>query len=225
MRRSARDQREDTSALDHPLTQAVLTCLQVLLKNKTIEDIQSGKVTLLFRRWKKCGVKTGGTQMTQRGVIGIDAVDVIDESKITEKDAKAAGFDSKRELLDQLVDRRGREETQLYRIKVRYIGEDPRKALRANADLSDKEISDIINKLRALDARSKRGNWTLGYLQMIHDQPNTHAAILAAQVGLDIPTFKPWVRKLKALGLTESLRPGYRLSPRGEKVLAAMRNN
>ena len=40
-------------------------------------------------------------------------------------------------------------------------------------------------------------------------------AILAEQIGLDIPHFKPWVRKLKALGLTESLRPGYRLSPRG----------
>ena len=54
---------------------------------------------------------------------------------------------------------------------------------------------------------------------MIRDQPNTHAAILAEQIGLTIPTFKPWIRKLKALGLTESLRPGYRLSPRGEKVL------
>jgi hypothetical protein len=62
------------------------------------------------------------------------------------------------------------------------------------------------------------------YLQMIHDQPNTHAAILAKQIGLDIPSFKPWVRKLKALGLTESLSPGYRLSPRGEKVLKALRN-
>jgi hypothetical protein len=59
---------------------------------------------------------------------------------------------------------------------------------------------------------------------MIHDQPNTHAAILAGQIGLDIPTFKPWVRKLKALGLTESLRPGYRLSPRGHKVLEALRH-
>jgi hypothetical protein len=58
---------------------------------------------------------------------------------------------------------------------------------------------------------------------MIHDQPNTHAQILAEQIGLTIPTFKPWVRKLKALGLTESLRPGYRLSPRGQKVLKALR--
>ncbi|MFN6964499.1 MAG: ASCH domain-containing protein [Pyrinomonadaceae bacterium] len=193
----------------------------MLLKNKTIEDIRAGRVTLLFRRWKKCGVRAGGTQMTQLGVIGIDAVDAVRESKITAKDAKAAGFATKQELLHQLYERDG-EQTELYRIKVRYIGEDPRRALRVKAELSDRELDEIIDKLRALDAHSKRGEWTQVYLQMIHDQPNTHAAILAGQIGLDIPTFKPWVRKLKALGLTESLRPGYRLSPRGEKVLAKM---
>lgn len=194
----------------------------MLLKNKTIDDIKSGNVTLLFRRWKKCGVKAGGTQMTQRGVVGIDAVDVVDEAKITLKEAKAAGFETRQQLLDQLYDRDG-EPCELYRLKVRFVGEDPRKKLRAKATLSDKELKEIIGKLRALDANGKRGNWTELYLQMIHDQPNTHAAILAAQIGLDIPTFKPWVRKLKALSLTESLRPGYRLSPRGEKVLDALR--
>jgi inactivated superfamily I helicase len=194
----------------------------MLIKNAILDEIKAGRITLMFRRWKKCGVKVGGTQMTQRGVIGIDAVDVVDEAKITAKDAKAAGFASRQELIDQLYDRDG-EECQLYRLKVRYIGEDPRKTLRINADLSDNELNDIIEKLRQLDNRSHRGNWTQLYLQMIHDQPNTHAAILAAQTGLDIPTFKPWVRKLKALGLTESLRPGYRLSPRGEKVLEALR--
>ena len=84
-------------------------------------------------------------------------------------------------------------------------------------------MDEIISKLRKLDENSQRGNWTQLYLQMIHDLPNTHAAKLAASIGLDIPHFKPWVRKLKALGLTESLRPGYRLSPRGQKVLEAMR--
>jgi len=194
----------------------------MLLTNKVLDQIKAGNITLIFRRWKRAGVKAGGTQMTQRGVIGIDEVDVLEESKITAKDAKAAGFATKQELIDQLYDRDG-EECELYRIKVRYIGEDPRKALRTNADLSDKELNDIIEKLRRLDTGSQRGNWTQLYLQMIHDQPNIHAAILAAQIGLDIPTFKPWVRKLKALGLTESLRPGYRLSPRGEKVLSELR--
>ncbi len=193
----------------------------MLIKNIVLDDIKAGKISLIFRRWKKPGVKAGGTQMTQRGVLAIDSVDVVTERKITNEDAIAAGFASKKELLAQLVERD--EPTEIYRIAVRFAGDDPRKELRQNADLSADEIAEIIAKLRKLDAGSKRGNWTQMYLQLIHDQPNTHAAILAEQIGLDIPRFKPWVRKLKALGLTESLRPGYRLSPRGRTVLDAMR--
>jgi len=191
----------------------------MLLKNKTIEGIQSGKITLIFRRWKKAGVKKGGTQMTQLGVVGIDDVKVVSENEITDRDAKKAGYGSKSELLEQMYDR----DEDIYKIKVHWVGEDPRKALRTNDKLTKKDIDEIIGKLGRLDQNSQRGNWTRLYLQMIHDQPNTHAAILAGQIGLTIPTFKPWVRKLKALGLTESLRPGYRLSPRGQKVLAELR--
>lgn len=194
----------------------------MLIKNVVLDDIKAGRISLIFRRWKKAGVRAGGTQMTQRGVLAIDSVDVVTESKITEADATAAGFETKKDLLAQLHEREG-EVTEIYRIGVRFAGEDPRKVLREQAELSPDEIAEIIAKLRKLDAGGKRGPWTKLYLQMIHDQPNTHAAILAEQIGLDIPRFKPWVRKLKALGLTESLRPGYRLSPRGRKVLDAMR--
>ena len=193
----------------------------MLIKNVVLDDIKAGRITLIFRRWKRPGVKAGGTQMTQRGVLAIDSVEVVTEHNITNEDAIAAGSASKKELLEQLIERD--EPTEIYRIAVRFAGEDPRKELRQNADLSPDEIAEIIAKLRKLDAGSKRGNWTQMYLQMIHDQPNTHAAILAEQIGLDIPHFKPWVRKLKALGLTESLRPGYRLSPRGEKVLGRLK--
>ena len=191
----------------------------MLIKNAVLEKIKSGEITLIFRRWKRAGVKAGGTQMTQMGVVGIDSVDVVTERKITETDATAAGYESKKALLADLYDR----EEDIYRIGVRWVGEDPRKSLRTNDKLSKAELEEIIAKLRKLDTGSQRGNWTQLYLQMIHDRPNTHAQILAESIGLTIPTFKPWVRKLKALGLTESLRPGYRLSPRGEKVLEALR--
>jgi hypothetical protein len=191
----------------------------MLIKNKILDRIKTGEISLIFRRWKRAGVKAGGTQMTQLGVLGIDSVKVVTEKQITEKDAKAAGFESKKDLLADLYDR----DEDIYRIGVHWVGEDPRKALRADDKLSKKEIDEIIEKLRKLDHGSQRGNWTQLYLQMIHDQPNTHAQILADSIGLSIPTFKPWVRKLKALGLTESLRPGYRLSPRGQKVLKVLR--
>ncbi len=193
----------------------------MLIKNAILDRIKAGEIKLIFRRWKKCGVKAGGTQMTQLGVLGIDAVDIVKENKITPADAAAAGFGSKKELLASMPP--AEEGTDIYRIGVHWVGEDPRKSLRAKDKLSKTELDDIVAKLRKLDAGSKRGPWTQLYLQMIRDQPNTHAQILAESVGLDIPTFKPWVRKLKALGLTESLRPGYRLSPRGEKVLVALR--
>ena len=193
----------------------------MLIKNAVLDKIKDGRISVIFRRWKKAGVKAGGTQLTQRGVLAIDAVDVVRERQITEQDARDAGFAAVDDLLLSLYDRD--ENCEIYRIRVRWAGEDPRKLLRQTAELSDTELEEIIGKLRKLDANSRRGKWTQMYLQMIHDQPNTHAAILAEQIGLDIPHFKPWVRKLKALGLTESLRPGYRLSPRGEKVLTILR--
>ena len=157
--------------------------------------------------------------MTQMGVVGIDLVEVVTEDQITEIDSRDAGFTSKDELLSHLNYR----DDPIYRIHVHFAGEDPRKALREDADLSDAELAEIIEKLRKLDKNSQRGDWTEQYLQLIHDRPSTYSGVLAKAVGVDIPHFKPWVRKLKALGLTESLRPGYRLSPRGEKVLAALR--
>lgn len=192
----------------------------MLIKSVILERIKAGEISLIFRRWKKVGVKAGGTQMTQRGVLGIDTVETVAESKVTEKDALAAGFASKQELIDSMP--APDDATDIYRIGVHWVGEDPRKALRSNDKMSKAELDEIIEKLKKLDTASQRSPWTKLYLQMIHDQPNTHADILAKQIGLTIPTFKPWVRKLKALGLTESLRPGYRLSPRGLKVLAAL---
>jgi hypothetical protein len=191
----------------------------MLIKTVVLERIKNGEITLIFRRWKRASVKAGGTQMTKLGVLGIDSVDVVTDADITESDARAAGFDSRDALLKDLYER----DEDIYRIGVHYIGEDPRKALRESSDLPDEELESVIGKLKNLDSSSQRGDWTQQYLQMIHDQPNVHARILAESIGLDIPRFKPWVRKLKALGLTESLRPGYRLSPRGETVLAALR--
>jgi hypothetical protein len=191
----------------------------MLIKDDIIDQIKAGKITVLFRRWSRPGAKAGGTQMTQGGVIGIDSVEVVTEEDITELDAREAGFASKYELLSHLNYR----DDPIYRLRVYFAGEDPRKALRENDELGEKELNEIIDKLAKLDKNSKREPWTLQYLQLIHDMPSTYSGILADYLGTDIPHLKPWVRKLKALGLTESLSPGYRLSPRGEKVLEALR--
>jgi Mn-dependent DtxR family transcriptional regulator len=54
---------------------------------------------------------------------------------------------------------------------------------------------------------------------MIRDRPAARAGDLAPAMGQETQPFKRDVRKLKELGLTESLEVGYRLSPRGRAVL------
>jgi hypothetical protein len=191
----------------------------MLIKDQVLERIKAREITVLFRRWSRPGAKTGGTQMTQGGVVGIDSVEVVTEDEVTELDARDAGYPSRDKLLSGLSYR----DDPIYRIRVHFAGEDPRIALRENDDLTETELTDIISKLAKLDKNSKRGAWTKEYLEVIDSMPNTYSGLLANYLGLEIADFKPWVRKLKTLGLTESLHPGYKLSPRGKKVLAALR--
>ncbi len=190
----------------------------MLIKDEIIERIRSGEITVLFRRWSRPGAKEGGTQMTQSGVIGIDSVEKVLPDEITETDAREAGFPSVVDLLYHL----GYRDDPIYRIRVRWVGEDPRIALRDNDDLSDAELAEIIAKLDKMDRSSKSGRWTRSYLEVIQSMPATYSGLLANYLGLSKADFKPRVRKLKALGLTESLEAGYRLSPRGKKVLATL---
>ena len=57
-------------------------------------------------------------------------------------------------------------------------------------------------------------------LRAIAANPERRAGDLAAELGRERLPFKVDVRKLKEMGLTESLPIGYRLSPRGAAVLA-----
>jgi hypothetical protein len=58
-------------------------------------------------------------------------------------------------------------------------------------------------------------------LELIDARPGVRAGDLADSFGMERLAFKADVRKLKALGLTESLEVGYRLSPRGAAYLSA----
>jgi hypothetical protein len=104
----------------------------------------------------------------------------------------------------------------VYRIVLRRVGPDPREALRAAADLSDAEVAHIRARLDRLDRASSHGPWTDAVLAVIAERPGVRAPDLADSFGLETQPFKVDVRKLKALGLTESLKVGYRISPRGE---------
>jgi hypothetical protein len=192
----------------------------VLLNRPTLDGIASGAITLLFRRWDRPRVKPGSSFRTQVGVIGVDAVDDITETSLTDRMARQAGFESRAALLAELSKY---PDGQLYRIGVRLAGADPRVALRENASLSDDQVARLERKLAAMGARSKDGPWALSILKLIEQRPGILAARLAKSMGMETAVFKPRVRQLKELGLTESLEIGYRLSARGAALLRLLK--
>lgn len=188
----------------------------MLFKKPILEGIAAGSVTLAFRRWTRPTVKAGGTLKTAVGVLRFDAIEAIDEAAITARDAKRAGFASREALLDDLGDQ-GRT---LYRIAFKRTGDDPRIALRKDTALDAEAMAELKRRLARYDAAAAKP-WTRTVLALIGKHPGVAAAELARRQRVEKDPFKINVRKLKGLGLTESLETGYRLSPRGKALLAA----
>jgi hypothetical protein len=185
----------------------------MLFNRRALDGIEAGEIDLAFRRWKRPTFRAGGTLRTRAGVIAIDEVETIGERRIDAEQARRAGFASKRELLESL-----RPDGRLYRVRFHRIGDDPRKALRARTRISRSERAELDARLDHMD-RARGEPWTRHVLELIRDRPETLAADLAASLGREKLPFKRDVRRLKELGLTESLPVGYRLSPRGRAYL------
>ena len=185
----------------------------MLFNQRALEGIAAGEIDLAFRRWKRPTVRAGGTLRTRAGVLSIDSVEPTSQRRISAEDAGRAGFASRAELLRSL-----RPEGRLYRVEFHRIGDDPRAALRERSEITDQERAELDVRLDRMD-RSRGEPWTRRLLELIAARPETLAAELAASLGLEKLPFKRDVRKLKELGLTESLLVGYRLSPRGRVYL------
>ena len=190
----------------------------MLFRAATLDGIKAGEVTLAFRRWLRPTVKAGGRLRTAIGELAIDTVEPCETRAITEADARAAGFAS---VADLLADLDGRKDGDLYRIAFRFDRPDPRIALRESADLSDEDIAVLAARLDRLD-RGADGGWTRPVLRHIAGNEGQPAAAIAKAVGLEKLRLKQNIRKLKELGLTESLDTGYRLSPPGKALLEAL---
>ena len=192
----------------------------MLFKQSVLSSIQAGKVTLAFRRWKRPTVKAGGTLITKIGQLGIESVSIVDPATISKRDAQRAGFesvDTLRKELDQW------NEGDVYRIQFHVAGPDPRIALRQSSKLNAQDVEELSRRLDRLDQHATSGPWTRTFLQLIGELPAVSARTLCEEVGYERLDFKANVRKLKKLGLTESLNPGYRLSPRGQALLRKLR--
>ena len=188
----------------------------MLLKQDTLEGIAKGSITLLFRRWTTPRVKAGSRFRTAAGVVAVDSVELASEAAITDLEARKAGYGSGAQLVSELSKY---PDGQLYQIAVRLAGDDPRVALREDARLTAADVQALERKIAAMGARSKDGPWALRVLRLIGERPGVLAARLAKSLDMETALFKPRVRQLKELGLTESLEIGYRLSPRGQAFL------
>lgn len=204
----------------------------MLLTRPVLERIVAGEVDLVFRLWRRPTVKAGGRLRTVVGELAIHEVEVVvDPAGLTDAEAVRAGFPDATALRAALdparasaAGRRARvarpdETSRVYRVRVSYAGADARAELRERL-LTRAELEAMVTRLAAMDERA-REPWVFASLGLIREWPGRRAPELAELLGRETTPWKGQVRRLKELGLTESLPVGYRLSPRGEQVLAA----
>lgn len=186
----------------------------MLFRQAVLEGIAEGRITLAFRRWSRPSVREGGAVRTAAGVVRIGSIDVIEPGDITPADARKAGYDDLAALVGEL----GADgEKPLYRITLTGIEADRRVALRMNAQLDAAEMAELERHFARWE--KAQPGYLPAILKAIGDHPEVPAAVLAERLKVEKLRFKQDVRKLKELGLTESLATGYRLSARGEAAI------
>lgn len=177
----------------------------MLLKMDVVRAVVAGELAFVYRRWAAPRAKVGGRQRTPLGELEVTSVEAVEH--LREADGARAGM-SLGDLEAALAQRSGT----IYRIGLRYRGEDPRVALRSSLE----GLDDVRARLARKDRKEP---WTRSVLACIGANEGVVSTELAARLGMERATFKRRVRQLKELGLTESLEVGYRLSPRGKAVL------
>jgi len=148
----------------------------VRIRPGELAEIKAGTIDLGFRRWDRPRVVVGTRMRTPVGLIEVTAVEPVDESTITEDDARRAGAAS----LDAL--RRGlaaNPDRPVFRVGLRWAGEDPRIGLRQQPP-TPQELAEIRARLARLDAASAIGPWTGPTLAIIDRSPTVRAPELAA---------------------------------------------
>jgi hypothetical protein len=186
--------------------------------------LADGSITLTFRRWKRPPAKVGGRSRIPRTdiVLAIDALDRVRVADITDDEARRAGAADRAAVVARL----GKDvtpETEVWRVAFHRVAGEDGPSIADRDDLGPDDLAELDRRLARLDAASKHGPWIAAALELIAAKPGVVSTVLADEMGYDRPTFKLDVRKLKRLGLTESLEVGYRLSPRGRAYLVHLR--
>jgi hypothetical protein len=195
----------------------------LLFQKRFHEGLQSGGVTLTFRRWERPHVRVGGRYRCHPiGVLEVDEVREVRVGDITEADALRAGFATRDELIAYMKsasDQPLRSSSHVWRVALHHGGDGDRVELALEDQLTADDVQAITARLARLDAGRA---WTRDTLAIIDRQPRVAASQLAATLGREKLPFKADVVKLKKLGLTQSFEVGYEISPRGRAYLAAV---
>lgn len=185
--------------------------------NRELAGIPTGATDVVLRRWDRRRVNQGTRVRSPIGLVEIVAVtELAGSEELSDTDVARCGFAGRDEMVAWADGASGR----LFRIEVRAVGPDPRVVLRNADQLEGVDVEKITRRLDRMD-RAADEPWTRRTLGLIAARPATVSTVLADEMGLERQYFKQRVRRLKELGLTESLEVGYRLSPRGKAYLDA----
>jgi hypothetical protein len=192
----------------------------LLFKKAFFAGLQSGDITVTYRRWQKPHVRPGGRYRCHPiGVLEVDKISLVTVETIRDADALAAGFATRDALVGYLAELGPLDDaTPVYRVELHHGGDGDRVEVALNDQLTADDITAIRAKLERLDRDEP---WTKKTLAIIGKHPQIAASQLAKKLGRETLPFKVDVRKLKKLGLTQSFEVGYEISPRGRAYLAA----
>lgn len=180
------------------------------------DAIRAGEVTLTYRNWRRPHAKVGNVyRLRPHGAVQVTDVSRVLVSAIADEDARRAGFTDVPALAAFLKVGHDAEVT-----RVDFELADERHVKRP----PDLALDDVLDRLAATDRRSA-SPWTGRVLALIAAHPGRRAGDLAPTLEWELPKFKANVRKLKALGLTQSLEVGYRLTDLGERAAKAPRGD
>jgi hypothetical protein len=191
----------------------------MLFQRRFHERIRSGEIRCTVRIWQRPHVKVGGRYALGAGAIVVDKIQETRLDDITAALAQRCGFPS---LVDLLKTAKHGPGERVFVIEFHYDGQTSARLRPKTGEVSAEELAELVQRLEAMDRRSKIGAGTLATLRAIEARPGVLAAKLARSLGRPRDDFKRDVRKLKTLGLTFSLEIGYRLTPKGATLLASL---
>jgi hypothetical protein len=193
----------------------------MLFQRRFHERIGSGEICCTVRIWQRPRVKVGGRYALGGGAIVVDRMSEVRLDDITTTLARRCGFASHVDLVKTAKHGAGE---RVFIIDFHYDGNAGARPKRETHAVSPAKLAKLVERLDAMDRRAKSGAWTLATLRAIEAHPGVLAAKLARSLDRPRDDFKRDVRKLNNLGLAFSLEIGYRLTPKGEALLARSAN-